>query len=74
MISKWCLPFELVLVDQNVNKVSTGVRLIHIPTGTVVQSTVDRTQYEIGRAMKMSQAKLYQMEQKRKLRKLIPLR
>ncbi len=30
---------------QNVNKVSTGVRLTHIPTGIVVQSTVDRTQY-----------------------------
>ena len=39
---------------QNVNKVSTGVRLTHIPTGTVVQSTVDRTQYgNRDRAMKM---------------------
>lgn len=28
---------------QNVNKVSTGVRLTHIPTGIVVASTVDRT-------------------------------
>ena len=58
---------------QNVNKVSTGVRLTHIPTGTVVQSTVDRTQYgNRDRAMKMLQAKLYQMEQERKQRKLIP--
>ncbi|WP_061756271.1 peptide chain release factor 2, partial [Streptococcus pneumoniae] len=52
---------------QNVNKVSTGVRLTHIPTGIVVQSTVDRTQYgNRDRAMKMLQAKLYQMEQDKK--------
>lgn len=52
---------------QNVNKVSTGVRLTHIPTGVVVASTVDRTQYgNRDRAMKMLQAKLYQMEQEKK--------
>ena len=52
---------------QNVNKVSTGVRLTHIPTGIVVQSTVDRTQYgNRDRAMKMLQAKLYQLEQEKK--------
>ena len=43
------------------------MRLTHIPTGTVVQSTVDRTQYgNRDRAMKMLQAKLYQMEQEKK--------
>ncbi|SUN76162.1 peptide chain release factor 2 [Streptococcus massiliensis] len=52
---------------QNVNKVSTGVRLTHIPTGIVTQSTVDRTQYgNRDRAMKMLQAKLYQLEQEKK--------
>lgn len=52
---------------QNVNKVSTGVRLTHIPTGIVVASTVDRTQYgNRDRAMKMLQAKLYQLEQEKK--------
>ena len=52
---------------QNVNKVSTGVRLTHIPTGIVTQSTVDRTQYgNRDRAMKLLQAKLYQLEQEKK--------
>lgn len=60
---------------QNVNKVSTGVRLTHIPTGIVVASTVDRTQYgNRDRAIKMLQAKLYQLEQEKKLLRSTPLK
>ena len=60
---------------QNVNKVSTGVRLTHIPTGIVVASTVDRTQYgNRDRAMKMLQAKLYQLEQDKKAEEVSALK
>ena len=60
---------------QNVNKVSTGVRLTHIPTGIVVASTVDRTQYgNRDRAMKMLQAKPYQLEQEKKAQEVDTLK
>ena len=32
--------------DQNVNEVETGVRIIHIATGLVLQSTEERSQFQ----------------------------
>ncbi|MDR0298398.1 MAG: peptide chain release factor 2 [Streptococcaceae bacterium] len=60
---------------QNVNKVTTGVRYTHLPTGIVVQSTIDRTQYgndEI--ALNMLRSKLVQLEMDKKQAEVDALR
>ncbi|MDR2661288.1 MAG: peptide chain release factor 1 [Lactobacillaceae bacterium] len=48
---------------QNVNKVSTGIRLTHIPSGLAVRMTEERTQYgNRDKAQKLLVSRLYELE------------
>lgn len=52
---------------QNVNKVSSAVRVVHLPTGTVVECREERSQLQNRvKAMKLLRSRIYEVEEEKR--------